>query len=53
MIFKNLSHFVCRRSLSPIALRPSTLGSIKRKFDLFENEPPAKRTGGLLLVQSR
>ncbi|XKL60611.1 hypothetical protein PGB90_007668 [Kerria lacca] len=45
--------FATRRSLSPIALRPSTLGSIKRKFDLFENEPPAKRTGGLLLVQSR
>ncbi|XP_065202383.1 P2R1A-PPP2R2A-interacting phosphatase regulator 1 isoform X2 [Planococcus citri] len=45
--------FATRRSLSPIALRPSSLGSIKRKFDLSDNEPPAKKTGGLLLVQSR
>lgn len=42
-----------RRSLSPIAIRPSPLGSIKRKFDLTDSEPPAKRTGGLLIQQSR
>ncbi|XP_054284827.1 P2R1A-PPP2R2A-interacting phosphatase regulator 1-like [Macrosteles quadrilineatus] len=46
--------FTTRRSLSPIALRTPTLGPIKRKFDLDDNEPPAKRTSmGLLMPQSR
>uniref|UniRef100_A0A1B6EMS8 Protein FAM122A n=1 Tax=Cuerna arida TaxID=1464854 RepID=A0A1B6EMS8_9HEMI len=46
--------FTTRRSLSPIAMRPSSLGSVKRKFDLDDNEPPAKRTSiGLLMPQSR
>ncbi|CAH0389014.1 unnamed protein product [Bemisia tabaci] len=42
----------CTRSLSPVAMRPSSLGSVKRKFELDDNEPPAKR-GGLLIAQSR
>lgn len=33
-------------------MRPSTLGPVKRKFELDDNEPPAKR-GGLLMAQSR
>lgn len=43
-----------RRSLSPIAIRPSCLGPVKRKFELDEAgmdhnlQPPAKRTSGLL-----
>uniref|UniRef100_A0A1B6MAC7 Protein FAM122A n=1 Tax=Graphocephala atropunctata TaxID=36148 RepID=A0A1B6MAC7_9HEMI len=46
--------FTTRRSLSPIAMRPSSLGSVKRKFDLEDNEPPAKRLSmGLLMPQSR
>uniref|UniRef100_A0A1B6CM33 Protein FAM122A n=1 Tax=Clastoptera arizonana TaxID=38151 RepID=A0A1B6CM33_9HEMI len=44
--------FTTRRSLSPIAMRPSSLGPVKRKFELDDNEPPAKR-GSLLLAQSR
>lgn len=44
--------FATRRSLSPNAMRPSSLGPVKRKFELDDNEPPAKR-GGLLIAQSR
>ncbi|XP_032670505.1 protein FAM122A [Odontomachus brunneus] len=44
--------FATRRSLSPIAIRPSCLGPVKRKFELDETgshlQPPAKRTSGLL-----
>ncbi|XP_072764221.1 P2R1A-PPP2R2A-interacting phosphatase regulator 1 [Anoplolepis gracilipes] len=46
--------FATRRSLSPIAIRPSCLGPVKRKFELDEAgmdhnlQPPAKRTSGLL-----
>lgn len=55
----------CRRSQSPIAMRPSSLGPVKRKFDLEEEKadqylsPPAKRPnsyavdrGGLLMAHS-
>lgn len=43
-----------RRSLSPIAMRPSSLGPVKRKFDLDDNDPPAKRLSmGLLMPHSR
>lgn len=46
--------FTTRRSQSPIAMRPSALGnSVKRKFPLEENEPPAKRFSGLLIQQAR
>lgn len=46
--------FTTRRSQSPIAMRPSALGnSVKRKFQLEENEPPAKRFSGLLIQQAR
>lgn len=54
-----------RRSQSPIAMRPSSLGPVKRKFDLEEDKgdqylsPPAKRLnsytmdrGGLLMAHS-
>jgi hypothetical protein len=54
-----------RRSQSPIAMRPSCLGPVKRKFDLEEDKgdqylsPPAKRLnsypvdrGGLLMAHS-
>ncbi|KAL1124166.1 hypothetical protein AAG570_001936 [Ranatra chinensis] len=41
-----------RRSQSPIAMRPSPLGPVKRKFELDEPEPSAKR-GGLLLAQAK
>lgn len=42
-----------RRSLSPIAIRPSCLASVKRKFELDDSgmdqlQPPTKRTSGLL-----
>lgn len=44
--------FATRRSLSPIAIRPSCLASVKRKFELDDSgadlQPPAKRTSGLL-----
>ncbi|XP_020281433.1 protein FAM122A isoform X2 [Pseudomyrmex gracilis] len=45
--------FATRRSLSPIAIRPSCLGPVKRKFELDESgldnlQPPIKRTSGLL-----
>ncbi|KAK6632456.1 hypothetical protein RUM44_007498 [Polyplax serrata] len=51
--------FATRRSLSPIALRPSSLGVVKRKFELEEDKessylsPPAKRPtcGGLAMLQ--
>ncbi|RZF35715.1 hypothetical protein LSTR_LSTR009583 [Laodelphax striatellus] len=45
--------FCTRRSSSPIAMRPSSLGPVKRKVDVDDNEPPAKRSSGLLLAQSR
>lgn len=45
--------FATRRSLSPIAIRPSCLGPVKRKFELEDSsgelQPPAKRTSGLVL----
>jgi len=42
-----------RRSLSPITIRPSCLGPVKRKFELDESgtdhlQLPAKRIAGLL-----
>ncbi|KAG7189693.1 hypothetical protein KM043_017363 [Ampulex compressa] len=46
--------FAIRRSLSPIAIRPSCLGPVKRKFELDDTgvdrsiQPPAKRISGLL-----
>ncbi|XP_066601330.1 P2R1A-PPP2R2A-interacting phosphatase regulator 1 [Prorops nasuta] len=45
--------FATRRSLSPIAIRPSCLGPVKRKFELDDSvdhhlQPPAKRTSTLL-----
>lgn len=55
--------FTTRRSLSPIAMRPSPLGPVKRKFDLMDESdkteylgPPTKRVnsfsggGGLLIA---
>ncbi|XP_014278207.1 P2R1A-PPP2R2A-interacting phosphatase regulator 1 [Halyomorpha halys] len=45
--------FTTRRSQSPIAMRPSALGPVKRKFQLEENESPAKRFSGLLIQQAR
>lgn len=45
--------FTTRRSQSPIAMRPSALGPVKRKFQLEENEPSAKRFSGLLIQQAR
>ncbi|KDR14795.1 protein FAM122A isoform X1 [Zootermopsis nevadensis] len=57
--------FTTKRSQSPIAIRPSSLGPVKRKFDLEEEKtdqylsPPAKRPnsftvdrGGLLMAHS-
>ncbi|XP_073988577.1 P2R1A-PPP2R2A-interacting phosphatase regulator 1 [Rhodnius prolixus] len=45
--------FATRRSQSPIAMRPSPLGnSVKRKFELEDNEPPAKRFGSMAIQQS-
>lgn len=46
-------NFIFRRSLSPIAIRPSCLASVKRKFELDDSgmdqlQPPAKRISGLL-----
>lgn len=45
-----------RRSLSPIAIRPSCLGPVKRKFELDDNstdlQPPAKRTSNLVISNS-
>lgn len=47
--------FATRRSLSPIAIRPSCLGPVKRKFELDDNngdqhlQPPAKRTSSLVM----
>ncbi|XP_014250069.1 protein FAM122A isoform X1 [Cimex lectularius] len=42
------------RSQSPIGLKPSSLGnSVKRKFELEENEPPAKRFSSLIIQQAR
>lgn len=41
--------FATRRSMSPIAMRPSSLGPVKRKFDLDDNyanshsPPPFKK----------
>ncbi|XP_053987256.1 P2R1A-PPP2R2A-interacting phosphatase regulator 1 [Hylaeus anthracinus] len=46
--------FATRRSLSPIAIRPSCLASVKRKCELDDSgmdhqlQPPTKRTSGLL-----
>lgn len=40
-----------RRSLSP--MRPSVLGHVKRKCQLEDNEPPAKRFSSLLIQQAR
>ncbi|XP_043275518.1 P2R1A-PPP2R2A-interacting phosphatase regulator 1 [Venturia canescens] len=48
--------FATRRSLSPIAIRPSCLGPVKRKFELDDNscdlQPPAKRTSNLVISNS-
>lgn len=50
--------FATRRSLSPIAIRPSCLGPVKRKFELDDNisdqhlQPPAKRTSSLVMSNS-
>ncbi|KAK9510681.1 hypothetical protein O3M35_005417 [Rhynocoris fuscipes] len=45
--------FATRRSQSPIAMRPSSLGnSVKRKFELEDSEPPAKRFGSLAIQQT-
>ncbi|XP_063983281.1 P2R1A-PPP2R2A-interacting phosphatase regulator 1 [Diachasmimorpha longicaudata] len=50
--------FATRRSLSPIAIRPSCLGPVKRKFELDDSngdqllQPPAKRTSTLVLSSS-
>lgn len=59
--------FATRRSLSPIAMRPSPLGPVKRKFELEDDKvennslsPPSKRPnsfsgnerGGLLMTHS-
>lgn len=43
--------YTTRSSLSPVTVRPSSFGSVKRKFDLVDNEPPTKRgsSGGSLL----
>jgi len=52
--FLLIFHEIFRRSLSPIAIRPSCLGPVKRKFELDETgmdhnlQPPVKRTSGLL-----
>jgi hypothetical protein len=43
---------IYRRSLSPITIRPSCLGPVKRKFELDESATdhlqPTKRIAGLL-----
>ncbi|XP_015607745.1 protein FAM122A [Cephus cinctus] len=50
--------FATRRSLSPIAIRPSCLGPVKRKFELDDTgsdqqlQPPAKRTSSLVISNS-
>ncbi|XP_033227592.1 protein FAM122A isoform X2 [Belonocnema kinseyi] len=49
--------FATRRSLSPIAIRPSCLGPVKRKFELDDItdqhlQPPAKRTSSLVISNS-
>lgn len=60
---KNLSpsptrRYTTKRSQSPIAMRPSTLGPVKRKFDLEEEKieylsPPTKRPNcGLLMAHT-
>lgn len=59
MINFDYTNFYFRRSLSPIALRPSSLGVVKRKFELEDDKessylsPPAKRPscGGLMIGQ--
>lgn len=51
--FDNFLHSLCfRRSLSPISMRPSTLGPVKRKCEMDENEPNPKKWG-LLLTNNR
>ncbi|XP_008547724.1 P2R1A-PPP2R2A-interacting phosphatase regulator 1 [Microplitis demolitor] len=49
--------FAMRRSLSPIAIRPSCLGPVKRKFDLTDNstdrQQPLKRASAVLSNPSR
>ncbi|KAK0172099.1 hypothetical protein PV328_005465 [Microctonus aethiopoides] len=50
--------FATRRSLSPIAIRPSCLGPVKRKFELDDSgtdqysQRPVKRTSTLVLSNS-
>ncbi|XP_012279609.1 protein FAM122A [Orussus abietinus] len=49
--------FATRRSLSPIAIRPSCLGPVKRKFELDDNtdhhlQPPVKKTSSLVTSHS-
>ncbi|XP_012254842.2 P2R1A-PPP2R2A-interacting phosphatase regulator 1 [Athalia rosae] len=50
--------FATRRSLSPIAIRASCLGPVKRKFELDDSngdqhlQPPAKRTSSLVISHS-
>lgn len=50
--------FATRRSLSPIAIRPSCLSGVKRKFELDDNghdihlQPPIKKTSTLVLSNS-
>ncbi|PSN41618.1 hypothetical protein C0J52_17775 [Blattella germanica] len=50
--------YTTKRSQSPIAMRPSTLGPVKRKFDLEDEKveylsPPAKRPNcGLLMAHT-
>ncbi|KAL5237169.1 hypothetical protein ACI65C_004579 [Semiaphis heraclei] len=41
-----------RRSLSPISMRPSTLGPVKRKCDMDDYEPISKKWG-LLITNNR
>jgi len=51
--FDNFLHSLCfRRSLSPISMRPSTLGPVKRKCDMDDYEPISKKWG-LLITNNR
>lgn len=51
--FDNFLHSLCfRRSLSPISMRPSTLGPVKRKCDMDDYEPISKKWG-LLISNNR
>lgn len=51
--FHNPTNNLCfRRSLSPISMRPSALGPVKRKCEMDDYEPNPKKWG-LLITNNR